>query len=266
MWSLIATIGLLCLLSCSTFAADEPPMNILKKSNVYFGDSEIVLDEQPIYKNSFVYAVCSADRFREDMNCSVVLRFFPDAKRIEEMSCTNRLKAIKSRQIGTQFQLKKLFGNFVAFVWSDEEKLQSDVAKKHLVLNVIDMKNCQSHNYDFETSMEDFQIVVYKQTFDVYYHDKRRCGHFMCGESFNWNGKVLNGPATSYLPSEYFAGNTKMCSVRSNSSSMGHYVITANEFHLVAADYGKRMLMGPLPIDAQVAVYACNEDFLGMLA
>ncbi|XP_058796436.1 uncharacterized protein LOC131667183 [Phymastichus coffea] len=256
MRSLVWMIGLLCL--GSRYAGSST----LKMKYSYSSDYEIVLDERSVKDNSLVYSACIVGEFRKELNCSITLFSFPDAKIIGESTCPgNYLVADKVRNITKEFQLRRLFGDYVAFVWADED--QDDTDKKRLVLSIVNMSSCERTDHEFQTQIEQFHIVVYEQTFDVYYRDKQYCGNFLCGKTFDRRSRVINGPATSYLPSEYFYNSTRMCSVKADAASKGHFVITPNTFNLVSSYYGKKIEMGAVPFDARVATYDCSREYLG---
>lgn len=241
------------LILIATASAEEN--NAFEEKNTYT-NLEIVLDHQPIKINRVAYATCNITNHRQSMNCTVFLKTFSSEAGFKTQSCQVTYQTENDHEIlKNQFQLKPLHEDHILFMWSDQGKTKV----QNLVFRTLSMQKCgfsetrMTHDVPGKiyAGTDPFHVVSYgRSTFDVFFRNESLCGDKMCGQTYNLDAKVVNGPVASYIPAEYFQESTFMCPAKPGSSVKGHYVFSP-KLRLVSSRGGLvKELVDPKGIDA----------------
>lgn len=221
-----------------------------------YSNLEIILDHQPIKDNQILYGICNITKHRQTMNCSIILKTFM-GNGFKTKACPLQYQTDQVKQVGkNQFQLKLLYENKVLFMWTDHS--QNDPKVQHLVFRILDMLDCKytetkiTHDQteEIDPGTDAFHVVSYDKTFDLFFRNKSLCGDKMCGQTYGLDGKIINGPVSSYIPSEFFQGSTFLCPAKPGTSAKGHYVFSPT-VRLVSSRAGMvKEIVDPRSIDA----------------
>jgi hypothetical protein len=238
-----------------------------------FNQTKVVLDHQPIMNNTLIYAACSAETDESTMICTVILESFPMSTEIYKKACEIKYQASKDTVINKDYiQLKLLYDKSVIFMWSEKLFSNNDLSLSvhNLIYRVIDMSSCKIVEtripYDvsplLRTDIDDFYVVAYANTFDVFFSNNSLCGNKMCGQTHDLNGNLINGPVASYLPVKFFRKPVFVYPAKSRSPFMGHFLLSS-KFYLVSTYYGKITELMDYPFGIDALAFSCENGFLG---
>ncbi|XP_003425493.1 uncharacterized protein LOC100679165 isoform X1 [Nasonia vitripennis] len=269
-WRLAAVLGLiLCLGLCGVqskeykFIADR----------IQIRNRHVIVDHQPLKNNTLVYAACGIPHERESMNCSVALMSYhtpAGPNNIARKACQVLRRAPEGSYIMQDFQLKLLFSDYVIFMWTERSIKEDDqTLARQLFYRTIDMSNCKSieKKIDFlahsrPINVDDFYVVPYQETFDLYFNNETLCRNMMCGLTQNKRGKIINGPVPTYLPSDQFRYENFLYPVKPISAAWGLFILS-KQLRLVSSNAGEIKYLMDYPTGLQGQAVSSNNGYLG---
>lgn len=272
MWRFAAVLGLLCL----GFG------NVLSREYKFIADRieihnrHVIVDHQPLKNNTLVYAACGIPPEREFMNCSVTLMSYhtPNSpNNIARKACQVFRQAPKDSYIMQDFQLKLLFSDYVIFMWTERlTKEDERTSARQLVYRTLDMSTCKSieKKIDFVAhtrpiNVDDFYVVPYQETFDLYFNNETLCHNKMCGLTQNKRGKIINGPVPTFLPSDQFRYENFVYAVKPISAAWGLFILS-KQLRLVSSNAGEIKYLMNYPTGLQGQAFSCNNGYLGKVS
>lgn len=145
-------------------------------------------------ENRFLYALCEDAHWKSKKTCDVVVETYTSENLTYKSSCRLNLKTEnESRMIGPSFLLTQLGVEKAIFMWIDREK--ANWSKHEILLRgrVIDWSNCTFSDFELPVDeqnglMDEIKfnnVLVYENSFDVFFYSKSQCGSGRCKVSFD---------------------------------------------------------------------------------
>ncbi|OXU26974.1 hypothetical protein TSAR_008795, partial [Trichomalopsis sarcophagae] len=198
---------LLVVLSCG-FAVSQGAQGIRSfRKSWTFQEKEVILsrdftasDVTTAGENRFLYALCEEAHWKPKKTCDVMVETYTAENLTYKSTCRLNLKTEnESRMIGRNFLLTQLGGEQAIFMWIDREKVNWS---KHEILlrgRLISWSNCSSS--DFKLVIEEQNglmdeikfnnVVVYENSFDVFFYSRSQCGSGRCKASFDSRAQLV---------------------------------------------------------------------------